>query len=96
MITLDKQAVLRARIVWPCRAIRAAAIGYAAFCRITRLDAYAMTRARLAYVLLGIASLASVFSVLFWGYEPGVLDVRTSFALDVIKDTTALPLPGGR
>ena len=28
--------------------------------------------------------------------QPGVLDVRTSFALDVIKDTTALPLPGGR
>jgi hypothetical protein len=25
-----------------------------------------------------------------------VLDVRTSFALDVIKDTTALPLPGTR
>jgi Lrp/AsnC family transcriptional regulator, leucine-responsive regulatory protein len=28
--------------------------------------------------------------------QPGVLDVRTSFALDVLKDTTALPLPGGR
>ena len=28
--------------------------------------------------------------------QPGVLDVRTSFALDVIKDTTALPLPGAR
>lgn len=27
--------------------------------------------------------------------HPGVLDVRTSFALDVIKDTTELPLPGG-
>jgi hypothetical protein len=31
MPRLDKQAVLRARIVWPCRAIRAAAIGYAAW-----------------------------------------------------------------
>jgi Lrp/AsnC family leucine-responsive transcriptional regulator len=28
--------------------------------------------------------------------QPGVLDVRTSFALDVIKDTTALPLPAAR
>jgi Lrp/AsnC family leucine-responsive transcriptional regulator len=28
--------------------------------------------------------------------HPGVLDVRTSFALDVIKDTTALPLPPTR
>jgi Lrp/AsnC family transcriptional regulator, leucine-responsive regulatory protein len=26
--------------------------------------------------------------------HPGVLDVRTGFALDVIKDTTALPLAG--
>ncbi|CAB4158874.1 hypothetical protein UFOVP707_32 [uncultured Caudovirales phage] len=57
------------------------AVFYAAFCRITRLDAYAMTRARLAYVLLGIASLASVFSVLFWGYEPGVLDVLNATAI---------------
>ena len=28
--------------------------------------------------------------------HPGVLDVRSSFALDVIKDTTALPLVGAR
>ncbi|HMS80894.1 MAG TPA: Lrp/AsnC family transcriptional regulator [Burkholderiaceae bacterium] len=28
--------------------------------------------------------------------QPGVLDVRTSFALEVIKDTTALPLPAAR
>lgn len=28
--------------------------------------------------------------------HPGVLDVRSSFALDVIKDTTALPLAGVR
>ena len=28
--------------------------------------------------------------------QPGVLDVRTSFALDVIKDAPALPLPGTR
>jgi Lrp/AsnC family leucine-responsive transcriptional regulator len=28
--------------------------------------------------------------------HPGVLDVRSSFALDVLKDTTALPLPGAR
>jgi hypothetical protein len=31
MISVDRQAALRARIVWPCRAIRAAAIGYAAW-----------------------------------------------------------------
>jgi hypothetical protein len=31
MNDIDRQAALRARIVWPCRAIRAAAIGYAAW-----------------------------------------------------------------
>jgi Lrp/AsnC family leucine-responsive transcriptional regulator len=27
--------------------------------------------------------------------HPAVIDVRSSFALECIKDTTALPVPGG-
>lgn len=57
------------------------AVFYAAFCRIARLDGYATTWARVAYVGLGIASAASAFAVLFWAYDPGVLDVVNMTAM---------------
>jgi hypothetical protein len=48
-----------------------AAVAYAGFCRLTHMsERRTDPRVRRAWVAMTAASLAGVFAVLFWGYQP--------------------------
>lgn len=83
MTGIDKQAVLRARIVWPCRVIRAAALGYAAW-SLLRVGAFWADAGFVAKAFSG-----------WYGGEPALADaVRRAAGFSASLTVWALVIAG--
>lgn len=64
--------------------IASALIFWSAFCRLALVGPDVLLRVRLVFIALGTAAAFAVFSVLFWGYVPDLVDVLLAAAFAAV------------